>query len=146
MVKTNTTMRRKTMSMHFLHLGSLFILALVMVGCKGNVDARVIGDWVFENASPHKIEVVSKNFNSFVIEPGESYTYSDSGEGPENVTPDDYLSPYREGDKIIYNDVITHLLQKEESITDVRNFTSEKVSARHYRFTYIFTDNDYPVE
>lgn len=122
-----------------LRFGGLFIVLAVM-GCKGEVDAFVKADWVFENASSHKIEVISKNFNSFVIQPGESYTYSEAGEGPENIAPDNYVSPYGAGDKIIVDEGIAHILQKGESITDVQNFDAEKVQNNYYRFTYAFTD------
>ena len=134
-------MRRKITWTRFLQLGSLFAKAALTAGCgKGRVDAWVTSDWIFVNASTHKVEVVYKTYKSFVIEPGKSYTYSTSGLGPPNVTPDDFYSPYRGTTAIIIDDDIVHEPQMGESITNVPNFEAEKVERNHYKFTYVFTD------
>ena len=132
-------MRLKIMWTHFLRLGSLLTL-ITVISCKGQIDALVKADWVYENTSSHKIEVASKDFNSFIIQPGESYIYSESGDGPKKMTPENYVSPYRVGDKIIVNGDIVHVLQKGESITEVMNYEAEKIKHNYYRFTYTFTD------
>jgi hypothetical protein len=115
-------------------------ILLTVIGCKGQIDAWVRADWIFENASTRKVEVVSRDFNSFVIQPGESYTYSESGEGQSDLTPDRYLSPYDAGNKIIVDENPGHVLQNGESITEVMNYEAEKVKRNYYRFTYRFTD------
>ena len=121
-------------------LGSLIALAAFTGGCETErVDAWVESDWVFINTSTHKVEVISRNFNSFVIQPGESYIYNGAGLGPQNVTPDAFISPYDPGNKIIIDDDIVHLLEMGESITEVPNFEAEKVKYNHYKFTYVFT-------
>ena len=132
-------MRLKITWTHFLRLGSLFTL-ITVIGCKGQVDALVKADWVYENTSSHKIEVVSKDFNSFVIQPGESYTYSESGEGEENIKPENYVSPYNAGDRIIIDDDTPIVLSTRQSITNIENYQSEKIGNNHYRFIYRFTD------
>lgn len=135
-------MRLKITWMPFLRLGSLLIL-IAFMGCKEKekIDAFIKADWVFKNTSTHNIEVVSKDFNSFIIQQGESYTYSESGEGPEDITPNDYISPYRAGDKIIVDNSVPIILQKGESITSVTNYEAKKVRNNYYIFTFTFTDD-----
>ena len=118
-------------------LGSM----IITTGCSPErIEYMVTAYWIFENASTHKVEVVCKTFNSFVIRPGESYIYDGSDIGPNNVTPSDFYSPYRTTTAIIIDDNIEHEPEMGESITDVPNFEAEKVERNHYKFTYTFTD------
>ena len=117
---------------------------LMMKSCYQKVDARVTGEWVCINETAHIIEVKAKVFNSFILQPGESYTFIGSGEGPENITEKEYISPYSlGGTKVIVNNTDEYVLAKGESITDTENYQVEKLGYNHFRFTYRFTEADF---
>jgi hypothetical protein len=126
--------------MLYLRLGSLLLFLTFVASCKGKVDALVEADWVFVNNSTHKIEIVAKDFNSFTIMSGESYTYNESGDGLPNMTPNEYISPYYAGSKLLIDDIDEYTLVKGEGITSVANYVNYKVRENYYIFTYVFTD------
>lgn len=127
--------------MRCLLLGSVFGMLVLLFGCKGKVDDYYKAEWVFVNKTAHDIEIVSKAFNSFVIAPNRSHTYTNSGLGPKNMEPDNFTSPYSFGDKIMIGDREEHILTEGESITDVKNYIPLKLEYNYYRFTYAFTES-----
>jgi hypothetical protein len=133
-------MGEKIKTIQFLLIGSLFFL----IGCNTkDIDYVVKADWVYVNNSNHSIEV--QGSKSFMLPVLETYTIHQSGEGSKDITEESYYAPLSQGaTKIIFdgNKEITIT----GSITDRTNYVAEKLALRHYRFTYVFTNKNYPNE
>ena len=131
-------MLRKIISMRFLLLGISAFLVLMSCNTK-KVDAKFKADWVYKNASTHKIEVRSRD--NFTLTSGQTHSIFEEGEGSKNIKPENYVSPQWGAETIIIvDDGNEYILSKGESITEVMNYEAEKIKHNYYRFTYTFTD------
>ena len=134
-------MVRKIISTNFLLLGSFLIISSLLFSCE-KVDYRVRAEWIYINETPYKIEVKARTFDIFTILPGETFFYKEDGDGPKNMQPKNYFPPCRSGTVIILDDTTEYELVKGESITNVENYTIEKVGTNYYSFTYVFNEEN----
>ena len=122
----------------------MLFINLLFYSCHEEIDYVVKADWNYINNSSHKISVLGRD--TFDIAINETYIIKEVGEGSKDVTESSYVSPFFGfSTKVIYDGEVEVILSDGEGITDTKNYESEKISARYYKFTYIFTDDDYPV-
>jgi hypothetical protein len=140
-------MRQKTTWMRYLTLGTSIVALLSTISCKKNVDYFVTGTFAYINNTDSLIEVKGGTYD-FKINPNESHSINQAGEGPKEVNEKSYVSPILSAVLIFNNSKCDTLdsglnLRNGVGITGIENYTSEKVGERHYKFTYTFTEEDY---
>ncbi len=109
------------------------------------IDYEVKADWVYVNGTEHVIHVISaQGSHNFTIGPNESYTINVITIGPETTTEESYGVPFDE-ETIIVIDGETEITVSG-GIADRKNYTVKKITARHFEFTYTFTDADLVTE
>ncbi len=139
------SLKSDDMKKYILFLIAVASLCCLFAGCGSpEIDYVVKADWVYINDTEHTIEV--KGFYNFTLEPQGSYTIYQDGDGPEQTTEESYIAPFVFGISTIVIDGETEIPIGDSGITDRKNYTSEKIADRHYKFTYTFTDADFPEE
>ena len=129
----------------FLIIFFMLFINLLFYSCHEEIDYVVKADWNYINNSSHKISVLGRH-DTFDIDINEIYIIKQEGDGSKDVTESAYVPPFFSFDtKIIYDGEVEVILSNGEGITDTKNYESEKIGTRYYKFTYIFTDDDYPV-
>ena len=123
---------------NYLKLGSLLLMA-ICTACHQNIDYIVKGDWIYINQTPHQISIQGKFENIILPAYGQDSIQITAGEGPKNVEPSNYVSPFESKCNIIINDTV-HIAINKGSISEVGNYRTVKVGYNHFRFTYIFTN------
>ena len=121
---------------NYLKLGSI-LLVIMCTACHGITEYIVKGDWIYVNETPYQIEVQGKFENIVMSAYGRDSIQIQAGEGPKNVEPQNYVSPFEGNCNITVNDtlqVATHIL------SDVDNYQAVKIKNNHFRFTYTFTN------
>jgi hypothetical protein len=104
------------------------------------VDYHVKSDWIYINESSHDIRV--EGYENFDLAISDTYTINRSSTGPETVTEEAYQAPFRpRSTKVIVDGDRVYTWSK---ITDRKNYTAEKAGVRYCKFTYTFTDADFP--
>jgi hypothetical protein len=118
---------------------SLVSLIVWTNSCKTDKDYLVTGTYVYLNETDSVIEIERGQY-PFVIYPKQSHTITASGEGPEFVTVNNYVSPFNGEVVIIYGmNKCDTLFNPTEGILDLKNYVVENIDAWHYKFTYTFT-------
>lgn len=135
---------------HNMKVKSLYILCglsvLALFGCSTKTDYDALATWKFKNASSYVLEIngsIEEKLN-FSLAKGEDHSFEITIGTGKDVSENDFISPYTPESTTIKLDgerVIT-----TSKITERKNYTAEKISDRHYQFTYTFTDADFPVE
>lgn len=97
---------------------------------------------IYLNYSTYSINI--SGFYDLELNVGAEKIISLNNEGPDVVTEDSYQAPFKSGSTTIRLSNGKEFLTT--GITDRKNYTVEKISARHYKFTYTFTDADFVVE
>jgi hypothetical protein len=140
-------MQQKTTWMRYLTLGISVMIIFALLQCKGEVDYFVQGTYVYVNSTDSLIDVKSGVYN-FKIKPNDSHKIEQGGEGSEDVSAQNYVPPMISAVVKYGNEKCDTLdsgfkVGAGEGITGISNYTSEKISKRHYKFTYTFTNLDY---
>lgn len=84
----------------------------------------------------------------FAIAPDGKHVIEVDGDGPKDVTFDNYAPPMVYA-IIIYNNNKCDTIYgggkngTGEGITGIINYTNQKIGDNHYKFTYTFTDADF---
>ena len=141
---------------NFLRHGSLILTCLILSGCT-RTEWVQRGDWVYRNNSVHKLEIKgaiddfttnSPPLIDFILTSNANYSFEywiDAGGKygvPEAIpSPFDTL-PYLRNRlvQIIIDENKTIEIDKGTGIRNRDNYQVEKLGARHFRFTYTFTD------
>ena len=117
--------------------------AISITNCKKKKDYLSIGTYVYVNSTDSLIEVKNAPY-LFTIKPKESHTIEQTGDGSKELTEKSYVAPFTGGQVILYgNKMCDTLTSSKEGISGIENYTSERISERHYKFTYTFTQSDY---
>lgn len=131
---------------NYLMLGiNTTILVLSVTSCKKEVinEYPNTAEYVYLNSTPHKIKLWNGDFE---LEENKSYTLKINGDGDENINEKSFVSPYNYA-VILYDNILCDTVFYEnnnsDGITNIKNYTNEKLGERHYKFTYIFTNDDY---
>lgn len=143
---------------NFLRLGSLTIFCIALLGCERMINREWVhtGDWIYLNDSSYTLELkgaVTKFTSSnpplinFTLRPGVSYCVQYLSDGEKSIPPEYLLNPfqpYLSGPdrevQIVINGAVTITIEEGTGIRDRSNYEVEKLTDRHYRFTYTFTD------
>jgi hypothetical protein len=138
--------------MRFLTLGLVFNIILISSCSKKFVNPARDADFHFINMTDKNIsyEVGLEKFN---LKPSETITIGQSQDDSGlELSPSSYSNPFRElmtpQDKDIIikfnvNKCWTTAVGTDHSPLDIKNYTSEKLGERKYKFTYTFTEADY---
>ncbi len=119
------------------------LLPFLLIGCGKTLhDYGGTSTWEFKNESTHAIEVMG--YLGFRLAKDATHSFDFNVGTGKYVSEDSFRSPYdAERTKITLDGerVVT-----VPEIADIKNYTSEKITDRHYKFTYTFTDADFPEE
>jgi len=110
-------------------------------------------EYVFVNKTQHNITYIQE-FEKYNVAPNSTVTFRTTGEGSENLQADQYTSPF--GDPEAYTNAGRNLKLSfngnrcwqaapygNHSPLDIKSYLAEKLSNNNYRFTYIYTEEDY---
>lgn len=136
-------MLQKTIWMRYFTLGISMIFITLFTQCKKHQDYLVKGTYVYVNRTNYLIEI-KRGVDLFTLNPNESHTIEQIGEGPKDVTEKDYIPRFQGGEIIVYdNEMCDTLLISKEGFTGIENYLSQKLGDRNYKFKYTFTQTDY---
>lgn len=124
----------------------LAVSIFMLFGCSTKTDYDALTTWEFKNASSYAIEVnggIDERFN-FSLAKDANHSFDITVGTGKEVTVASFISPYipesttlkLDGERIV----------TISNITDREHYIAERVAERHYKFTYTFTDADFPEE
>lgn len=113
----------------------------IFSGCKAEKDYVVKADWVYINNSSQSLKVTG--LEVFDLDVAATKTLSYNIDGPETVAESNYVAPFKSGTTKI---IVAGREFTDTKITDREHYIAERVAERHYKFTYTFTDADFPEE
>lgn len=137
--KTTKTMKR-----------AIFATLVICLGCfsgcgKKIVDYRALATFEFKNESTHTIAVnggADERFK-FTLDKGAAHSYEMEFGTGETVTKESFISPYSNATTV---KIDGGREMKVQGITDLKNYSTQQIGDRHFKFTYTFTDADFPDE
>lgn len=159
-LKTDTAMEQRTTWMRFLLIG---ISAVILTtGCgKEDIEYRMTVELVYSNQTDSLISfeilehISSSTITEVELEPfSSSPTFSYDYEGvsrvvePESCCDDFLTNVYTsrgfegESKTITLNDTLCVTQLNEKSVL-ISNYSHEEIANRHFRYTYMFTKNDF---
>jgi hypothetical protein len=133
--------------MHFLIFG-ISIILIFFTGCKKEYWVRA--DWIYINETGHSITYSPEYYNNdFSIKPYDTIIYHEDGDGGNNLTEKDYVSPLHNAYKILFDNIKCDTLKGGsepylgDGPTGTINYESRKLEENYYEFTYRFTEEQY---
>jgi len=138
-------------------LGSIFSALLISVGCNTERTEWVhIGEWNYINNSTHTVEIIggitdftssNPSYSDFTLQVNETHSLECRSNGESKIEAEAIPCPYEDVVQL-KNRVIQVIIDKKDIValdpkTSIRNrdnYVVLKLSPRHYRFTYTFTD------
>ena len=99
---------------NYLKLGSLLLMA-ICTACHQNIDYIVKGDWIYINQTPHQISIQGKFENIILPAYGQDSIQITAGEGPKNVEPSNYVSPFEQCILLSIKEVYPKLVTTKQS-------------------------------
>ena len=134
--------------MRFLALG-IFSIIILIYSCK-KAQYTQNGVFILNNQTPHFIKI-SYSDEIFEISPNGKLAINRIQSSSKRVNVDNYVDPIAQTRNEPFNKVIVNVGGKclntskisENSIINIKNYISEKIDDRTYKFTYTFTEADY---
>ena len=142
-------MEQKTIWTRYLKNGLIISSLLLFNSC---TETEIInsGEFYFVNKTNYKITYDQVNLQKFNVNANGTTVISTSYNGGKDVNPDSYIIPLMEPTRGVVNIqfgankcLLKQDRNSENSILNIKNFISEKLGVRKYKFTYTFTEADY---
>lgn len=133
--------------MRYLTLGLIISSITFFSACK-KVNYAQFGEFYFVNETNHSISF-EKGLEQFNLAPKAVFFIKQTQDSGKDPSVSIYQSPIMKlsnglvNIKFDMNKCIAVTYYTEHSILDIKNFISEKISKRTYKFTYTFTEADY---
>lgn len=126
----------------------LIVFAIsTLSGCgQAIVDYHALTTWEYVNESSHFLRIDGGQNSSldFILEAGERHSFDISFGTGKDISAEGFTAPYSEESTKIIVDGKSEMTAPP--IIERESYVAEKVSARHFKFTYTFTDADFPEE
>ena len=132
---------------YYLLLG-VFSLSILGFSCK---KAHLqIAQFYYVNDTDYTIRLINQS-KKHIFLPRQTTIINQDQAGDGKVNTDDFKDPFTndiniEGKELIFqleDKCLTHTVNSEHSIINLKNYVAERVNKITYKFTYTFTEADY---
>lgn len=130
-------MQRNTTWMNFLLIGNFIVL---LSACK-DIDYVVKGDYIYINSTKHVVDI-----DNYGLSPRDTFIIKTNGMGEKDITHMNYIVPSELSGLVIFDGLKCSKMYRGDNgqgIMNLRSYEHKKIEARHYQFTYTFTEKDY---